>query len=75
MIEANLVDLKNEINMSDEEVKRKNLDLIPYLVKKIVDTVKKNKQSRTARTRIKNTNSKTINNKITYFISSNKSRK
>ena len=42
VIEANLLKLKYDIrNMSDEDVKRKNLDLIAHLVKKIPDTVKK----------------------------------
>ena len=42
VIEFNLLKLKYDIrNMSDEDVKRKNLDLIAHLVKKIPDTVKK----------------------------------
>ena len=44
LIEVNLYDLKKDIrNMSDDETKNKNLDLIVYFVEKIIDTVKKNK--------------------------------
>ena len=42
LIEVNLSDLKKDIrNVSDEEGKRKNLDLIAYLIEKILDTIKK----------------------------------
>ena len=42
LIEVNLLDLKKDIrNMSDDEIKNKNLDLIAYFVEKILDTVKK----------------------------------
>ena len=42
LIEVNLSDLKKDIrNMSDDEIKNKNLDLIAYFVEKILDTVKK----------------------------------
>ena len=42
VIETNLLDLKKDIkNISDEEVKRKNLDLIAYLVEEMLNTVKK----------------------------------
>ena len=42
LIEVNLSDLRKGIrNMSDDEIKNKNLDLISYFVKKILDTVKK----------------------------------
>ena len=44
LIEINLYNLKKDIrNMSDDETKNKNLDLIVYFVEKIIDTVKKNK--------------------------------
>ena len=42
LIEARLFDLKKDIrNMSDGEIINKNLYLIPNIVKKIIDTVKK----------------------------------
>ena len=42
LIEVNLSDLKKIIrNMSDDEVKNKNLDLIACFVEKILDTIKK----------------------------------
>ena len=42
LIEVNLSDLKNNIrNMSNDEIKNKNLDLIAYFVEKIIDTVRK----------------------------------
>ena len=41
LIEVNLSDLKNNIkNMSDDEVKNKNLDIIAYFVEKILNTIK-----------------------------------
>ena len=42
LLEVNLSDFKKDIkNMCDDEVKNKNLDLIAYLVEKILDIVKK----------------------------------
>ena len=42
VIKTDLADLKKDIrNMSDDEVKSKNLDLISYLVEKVLDTIKK----------------------------------
>ena len=42
LIEVYLSDLKKDIrNMSDDEMKNENLDLIAYAVEKILDTVKK----------------------------------
>ena len=42
LLEVNLSDLKKDIrNMSDDEIKNKNLDLIAYFVEKILVTVKK----------------------------------
>ena len=42
LIEVNLSDLEKDIrNMSGDEIKNKNLDLIAYFVEKILDTVKK----------------------------------
>ena len=41
LIEANLSDLKKDIrNMSDDEVKNKNIDLIAYFAEKILNTIK-----------------------------------
>ena len=40
LIEVNLSDLKKDTrNMSDDEIKNKNLDLIAYFVEKILDTI------------------------------------
>ena len=45
MIEVNLLNLINDIKiMSDDEVKSKNLDLIAYSVRKILDTNKEKQQ-------------------------------
>ena len=42
LIEVDLSDLKKDIrNMSDDEIKNTNLDLIEYFVEKIIDTVEK----------------------------------
>ena len=42
LIEVKLSDLKKDIrNMSDDEIKNKNLDLIAHFVEKIIGTVKK----------------------------------
>ena len=41
LVESNLLNLKNDIkNMSDDEVKSKNLDLMANFVKKILNTIK-----------------------------------
>ena len=42
LIKVKLSDLKKDIrNMSDDEIKNKNLDLIAHFVEKILDTIKK----------------------------------